>query len=80
MPQIESQPSSTESASAETRTSTVLVVDDDHLSRKLVEKSLEREDIEFAGVASGEEALEYLKDKRPDLILCDIIMPEMDGI
>lgn len=80
MPQIESQPSSTESASAETRTSTVLVVDDDHLSRKLVEKSLEREDIEFAGVASGEEAIEYLKDKRPDLILCDIIMPEMDGI
>ena len=80
MPQIESQPSSTESASTKTRTPTVLVVDDDHLSRKLVKKSLEKEDIEFAGVASGEEALEYLKDNRPDLILCDIVMPEMDGI
>jgi len=57
MPQIETQSSSTGPVLPETRTSTVLVVDDDHLSRKLVKKALERGNIVYEGVCSSEGAL-----------------------
>lgn len=80
MPENQPQLISDENLSSETKLSTVLVVDDDKASRSLVKKILEREDYLFAGAASGEDALDYLEDNQPDLILCDIMMPEMDGI
>ena len=80
MPENQPQLISDEILSNETKLSTVLFIDDDNASRRLVKKILEREDYIFEGVGSGEEALEYLEDNGPDLILCDIVMPEMDGI
>lgn len=80
MPENQPQLISDEILSNETKLSTVLVIDDENASRRLVKKILEREDYIFEGVGSGEEALEYLEDNEPDLILCDIVMPEMDGI
>ena len=80
MPQIDSKPNSSEPSTIEAKKATVLVVDDDNYSRGLAKKTLEGVGIAFDGVSSGEEALEYLKDKRPALILCDIVMSEMDGI
>lgn len=57
---------------------TILVVDDTEMNLKMAKKVLESKyNIEFA--KSGREALDYLKNKLPDLILLDLIMPEMDG-
>ena len=59
----------------------VLIVDDNPPMIFSVKAGLEDIDpsFEVAGVESGEECLAYLKTNRPDLILMDIMMPEMDG-
>ena len=56
----------------------ILVIDDSPINLKLVEKALEST-YEVIGKGSGSEALEYLKENRVDLVLLDIIMPEIDG-
>ncbi len=64
----------------ETRNALVLVVDDDTLVHKLVKKILDRGEFSYAGVNSANEALDFLEDKVPDLILTDIMMPDINGI
>lgn len=59
---------------------TVLVVDDDEFQRKLVGKILEGENYHIVFAASGIEALNALRKTQPDLILMDIMMPDMDGM
>jgi CheY-like chemotaxis protein len=59
---------------------TVLVVDDDEFQRKLVSKILEGENYHIVFAASGIEALNTLRSTQPDLILMDIMMPDMDGM
>jgi DNA-binding response OmpR family regulator len=58
----------------------LLVVDDDENLRLLYEQELQEEGHEVVLAGSGPEALDYLKSKRPDLIILDISMPGMDGI
>lgn len=58
----------------------VLVIDDDRTTRDLVKKFLAKANIDCEGAPSGEEALDYIESSPPELILCDITMPEMDGI
>lgn len=58
----------------------VLVIDDDRPSRKLVAKVLQSDDLVCATVSSAAEALHRIEESAPDLILCDIDMPVMDGI
>jgi two-component system OmpR family response regulator len=58
----------------------ILHVDDDALMRDLVELSLAPDPgFLLLSCASGEEALRVVPDWAPDLILCDIMMPDMDG-
>ncbi len=57
----------------------VLVVDDDPLVTGLVKINLELEDFEVEEAWGGEEALHKIQDKRPDLVLLDVMMPELDG-
>lgn len=56
----------------------ILVVDDNGLNLRVAEKMLEKQ-FKVASVSSGMEALEFVKNTIPDLILLDIHMPEMDG-
>ena len=60
----------------------VLVVDDHPIVRKGIRALLEEcEDIQFAGEASnGLEAIQRAESVKPDVILMDLLMPEMDGI
>lgn len=57
----------------------VLVVDDNELNLKLACDILEINDYNAIRRSSGEEALEFLKQNIPDLILLDISLPGMDG-
>ncbi len=56
----------------------ILIVDDDADIREILEFMLE--DFETISVANGKEALEKYKDTKPDIVLMDIVMPEMNGI
>ncbi len=60
----------------------IMVVDDAAMMRLVVRNMLGRDPhVHLAGFASnGKEALEKLETVRPDLILLDIEMPEMDGL
>lgn len=57
----------------------LLVVDDNEINRLLVTKHLAPDRYEILAVSSGFEALQALSPFRPDLVLLDILMPDMDG-
>jgi CheY-like chemotaxis protein len=67
-------------AMAERVRPTVLVVDDDEFQHKIVSKILEDENYHLVFAAGGVEALSVLRKTRPDLILMDVMMPDMDGL
>ncbi|MCB1760990.1 MAG: sigma-54-dependent Fis family transcriptional regulator [Gammaproteobacteria bacterium] len=58
----------------------ILVVDDEPDIRVLVKEILEDEDYEVVAAENGAAARNALRDRRPDLILLDIWMPDVDGI
>ena len=57
----------------------VLVVDDDEMSRDGLRSALQQAGWEVAEADNGQIALTRLKEARPDAILLDLMMPEMDG-
>jgi len=59
--------------------SRVLVVDDEDRIRRLMEAYLTPLGYEVIFAENGEEALEKVREKPPDVILLDIMMPKMDG-
>ena len=61
------------------RGATVLVVDDSPVGRKLVSLRLEAEGFRVSTCSSGEEAVEALKEMKPDLIISDVRMGALDG-
>jgi CheY-like chemotaxis protein len=58
----------------------VLVADDEHSIRKLYERELKKEGYEVLFASNGQEAIQMVRNDRPDLIVMDIRMPGMDGI
>jgi excisionase family DNA binding protein len=58
---------------------TVLVVDDDPALREFIRANLEAEGYAVREAASAGEGLAALDDEPPDLILLDVMMPQMDG-
>ncbi len=57
----------------------VLIVDDDERLREYVRVNLEAEGYEVREAGSAEDALEALGERSPDLILLDVMMPQVDG-
>jgi two-component system, cell cycle response regulator len=57
----------------------ILIVDDNPLNVKLLAARLTREYYSVTTAASGPETLEAIAKEAPDLILLDVMMPEMDG-
>src|SRR5437660_7668944 len=58
----------------------VLVVDDDNLLRKLVTEQLSRSEFEATAAGSGRACLDTLRDEDYDVVLLDIMMPDMSGL
>jgi DNA-binding response OmpR family regulator len=57
----------------------VLVVDDEPRMIHFIRLNLEHDGFEVTEAASGTEALEVLRDTLPDLVLLDVMMPDLDG-
>jgi two-component system, chemotaxis family, chemotaxis protein CheY len=58
----------------------ILVVDDNADHRELIVIMLETEGYAVSTASDGREGLEQVKTNRPDLIICDVMMPGIDGI
>jgi two-component system response regulator MprA len=58
---------------------TVMVVEDEPAIRGLLSLTLEAEDYRVESAGDGQEALDLLQHRRPDVILLDLMLPTMDG-
>ncbi|HEY9850283.1 MAG TPA: response regulator [Leptolyngbyaceae cyanobacterium] len=58
----------------------ILIIDDEESIFEVIEGLLYREGYKLTYVSSGQAALEQIDDIQPDVILLDLMMPQMDGI
>jgi two-component system, sensor histidine kinase and response regulator len=70
-------PAQPPSAAAQPR---VLIVDDQLVNIRLLERKLSSQNLTVLSALSGREALGTVQSDKPDVILLDIMMPEMDGL
>ena len=59
---------------------TILVIDDDEEMRSLLRFTLEREGYTITSISDGRTALNFLANFKPDLIIADLLIPEVSGI
>lgn len=57
----------------------ILVAEDDAFYANIYKVKLEKEGFEVTVVGDGQQAIDKLKEKAPDLLILDLIMPEVDG-
>ncbi|MFC1743177.1 response regulator [Candidatus Riflebacteria bacterium] len=57
----------------------ILLVDDQIMFLKLEKEVLKQLDVEIIEAGNGIEALKVIEEQKPHLVICDIIMPKMDG-
>jgi len=57
----------------------ILIVEDDKFLRELIAKKLSEEGFIVEEASDGEEGIRKIKEGRPDLILLDLILPNIDG-
>jgi CheY-like chemotaxis protein len=58
----------------------ILVVDDEPYMIRLLQHHIERAGYRMVKATNGREALERIRDERPDLVLMDVMMPEINGL
>lgn len=58
----------------------ILVVDDDEMMREFVKELLKINDFKITEASNGKAGLKEFRENTPDLVITDIIMPEMEGI
>jgi DNA-binding response OmpR family regulator len=76
----ESHPSASATGAFGKATKTVLIIDDETLVRATVARMVEREGHRVLQASNGVEGLNIFSRERVDLVVCDIIMPEKEGI
>jgi len=57
----------------------ILVIEDDKFLRKVIKRKLIKEGYELVEAIDGEKGLKVAEEENPDLILLDLVLPEMDG-
>lgn len=57
----------------------ILVVDDEDMTRKLLRLMLERDGFTILEAEDGQQALAIIHETRPDVVILDVMMPNMDG-
>lgn len=66
-------------SSSDQKRGVVLVVEDDSFLRKLLCDKLRREGFELCEATNGQQALDFLKENKPIIMLLDLMMPGIDG-
>lgn len=61
------------------RSCTVLIVDDDPFQRRAIASMIGHHGYQAIFASNGVEAMAVMEDNRPDVVLLDVVMPEMDG-
>ena len=79
LPETENKVQDSKRSIAVNSAGTILVVDDDPISRDLIERALTRQGLHIELASSGEQALELAKKLHPEAITLDVMMPGMDG-
>lgn len=59
---------------------TILIVEDSRTLRRMLGQTLSKQGYETLGTESGQEALQIAAQKQPDLVLLDLILPDVEGI
>lgn len=59
---------------------TILVIEDEPEMRRNLLTILKLEKFQAVGAANGREGIEAVRRAKPDLILCDVMMPQLDGL
>ncbi|MBN2579762.1 MAG: response regulator [Pirellulales bacterium] len=62
------------------RRSNVLIVDDDAILRELLSRRLQKQGFDTLMADSGQQGLEAARNRRPDVILLDLRLPDRDGL
>lgn len=57
----------------------ILIIEDDKFLRKIIAKKLAQDEYEIFEAVDGDEGIKLAKEKNPDLILLDLVLPSMDG-
>lgn len=57
----------------------ILAIDDEEEILRLLKKIFEEEGYDFVGATSGDAAFSFLRERQPNLIILDIMMPDLDG-
>ena len=57
----------------------ILIIEDDDFLRSLAVSKLQKENFEVGIAANGREGLARLEERTPDLLLLDLMLPEVDG-
>jgi CheY-like chemotaxis protein len=58
---------------------TILLIDEDDATREIVQRMLAKEGLNMLYAANGQEGLRIAEQRRPDVIVLDVILPDQDG-
>ena len=58
---------------------TIFIIEDDKFLRELIVRKLNDEGFDVSEAIDGEEGIKGIKEKKPDLILLDLVLPGIDG-
>ncbi len=57
----------------------IVLCEDDEILSRVIQEELKESGFEVYSAKDGEKGVKLVRDKRPDLVLCDVLMPKMDG-
>ncbi len=78
--EIETEPAPEEETISDVSKKTIMVIDDSIVIRKMIEIALEDEDFNIVTAISGKEGLENIEALKPNLVILDMMLPDMNGI
>lgn len=64
----------------ETQMKSILVVEDDKLSQNIISRILKTKNYNVSTASNGKAAVQMMEKQSPDLVLLDVMMPEMSGL